>query len=173
MSVVAWGTPTGRGVVAAASLGSGLTLLDGTVVNVALRTIGADLLPEPLVRIAHAMSYPSMLLALVIATLLFAGMALATVARPQSPAALWALLTLEALMGINAVAHAASAWLVLGGYGPGLVTAVLLNAPFAAYCFRLAHRDRWLGRTALLSTLPAALVLHGPVLLGALWLLAR
>ncbi len=37
------GTPTGRWVVAAASLGSGLTLLDGTVVNVALRTIGEDL----------------------------------------------------------------------------------------------------------------------------------
>src|SRR5689334_19633828 len=37
------GTPTGRAVVAAATLGSGLTLLDGTVVNVALRTIGEDL----------------------------------------------------------------------------------------------------------------------------------
>ncbi len=37
------GSPTGRWVVAAASLGSGLTLLDGTVVNVALRTIGEDL----------------------------------------------------------------------------------------------------------------------------------
>jgi EmrB/QacA subfamily drug resistance transporter len=43
VSVVAWGTPTGRGVVAAASLGSGLTLLDGTVVNVALRRMGGDL----------------------------------------------------------------------------------------------------------------------------------
>ena len=37
------GTPTGRWVVAAATLGSGMTLLDGTVVNVALRTIGEDL----------------------------------------------------------------------------------------------------------------------------------
>ena len=37
------GTPTGRAVVAAATLGSGLTMLDGTVVNVALRTIGEDL----------------------------------------------------------------------------------------------------------------------------------
>jgi EmrB/QacA subfamily drug resistance transporter len=40
---VAWGTPTARGVVAAATLGSGMTLLDGTVVNVALRTMGDDL----------------------------------------------------------------------------------------------------------------------------------
>ena len=40
---VAYGSATGRAVVAAAVLGSGLTLLDGTVVNVALRTIGRDL----------------------------------------------------------------------------------------------------------------------------------
>ncbi|MBL0746570.1 MFS transporter [Nocardioides baculatus] len=40
---VAWGTPTARGIIAAATLGSGLTLLDGSVVNVALRTIGTDL----------------------------------------------------------------------------------------------------------------------------------
>ena len=43
MSGVAWGTPAARGIVAAATLGSGLTLLDGTVVNVALRTMGTDL----------------------------------------------------------------------------------------------------------------------------------
>ena len=37
------GTTTGRAVVLAAVLGSGMTMLDGTVVNVALRTIGEDL----------------------------------------------------------------------------------------------------------------------------------
>ncbi len=40
---VRMGTPAGRAVIAAATLGSGMTLLDGTVVNVALRTIGAEL----------------------------------------------------------------------------------------------------------------------------------
>ncbi|GCD90109.1 MFS transporter [Nocardioides sp. LS1] len=40
---VRMGTPAGRAVVAAALLGSGMTMLDGTVVNVGLRTIGADL----------------------------------------------------------------------------------------------------------------------------------
>jgi EmrB/QacA subfamily drug resistance transporter len=40
---VAFGSRTGRAIIAAAVLGSGLTLLDGTVVNVALRTIGEDL----------------------------------------------------------------------------------------------------------------------------------
>ncbi|GAA1905470.1 MFS transporter [Nocardioides lentus] len=37
------GTPAGRAVVVAATLGSGMALLDGTVVNVALRSIGEDL----------------------------------------------------------------------------------------------------------------------------------
>ena len=37
------GTTTGRAVIAAAVLGSGMAFLDGTVVNVALRTIGNDL----------------------------------------------------------------------------------------------------------------------------------
>jgi EmrB/QacA subfamily drug resistance transporter len=38
-----YGSATGRGVVVAAVLGSGMAMLDGTVVNVALRTIGTDL----------------------------------------------------------------------------------------------------------------------------------
>ncbi|WP_244930744.1 MFS transporter [Nocardioides sp. W7] len=43
VGVVRMGTPGGRAVVAAATLGSGMALLDGTVVNVALKTIGEDL----------------------------------------------------------------------------------------------------------------------------------
>jgi EmrB/QacA subfamily drug resistance transporter len=42
-TVVRMGTPAGRAVIAAAALGSGIAFLDGTVVNVALRTIGEDL----------------------------------------------------------------------------------------------------------------------------------
>lgn len=40
---VEYASTTGRGVVAAAVLGSGMAMLDGTVVNVALRTIGIHL----------------------------------------------------------------------------------------------------------------------------------
>src|SRR5688572_6065268 len=41
--MVRMGTSSGRAVIAAAVLGSGMALLDGTVVNVALPTIGEDL----------------------------------------------------------------------------------------------------------------------------------
>jgi EmrB/QacA subfamily drug resistance transporter len=40
---VTYNSATGKAIVAAAALGSGLTFLDGSVVNVALRTIGEDL----------------------------------------------------------------------------------------------------------------------------------
>lgn len=40
---VALASPVGRAVLVAATLGSGMTVLDGTVVNVALKTIGEDL----------------------------------------------------------------------------------------------------------------------------------
>ncbi len=40
---VTYGSATGRALIAAAVLGSGMTFLDGTVVNIALRTIGEDL----------------------------------------------------------------------------------------------------------------------------------
>ncbi len=41
--LIARGSPQGRWVLAAAVLGSGMAMLDGTVVNIALRSIGADL----------------------------------------------------------------------------------------------------------------------------------
>ncbi len=41
--MLSYGSPGGRSVLAAAVLGSGMALLDGTVVNVALRRIGQDL----------------------------------------------------------------------------------------------------------------------------------
>src|SRR3954465_13836738 len=40
---IEYASAPGRGVGAAAVLGSGMTMLDGTVVNVALHTIGEDL----------------------------------------------------------------------------------------------------------------------------------
>jgi EmrB/QacA subfamily drug resistance transporter len=42
MSVI-WGTPQGRGVLAATIAGAGLAMLDSTIVNVALPAIGTDL----------------------------------------------------------------------------------------------------------------------------------
>ena len=128
------------------------------------------LLPEPFAGIAATVSYPVMMVALVVVTVLALLVAVAVAARPQSPGALWALLTMEAVLGLNVLGHVLSALVIFRGYGPGVVTAVLVNAPFAIYCFRRARRERWVSTAALWATLPAALFLHGPVLVGGLWL---
>jgi hypothetical protein len=131
------------------------------------------LLPEPFAALGASVSVSEMLGALTALSamaFLIAGIA---VAWPKSERALWALLALEAAVGFNVIAHVLSAVLVFHGYGPGLATALLINAPFAIYCFRRARRDMWLTPTALRATVPAGLILHGPILLAGLWLASR
>ncbi len=131
------------------------------------------LLPERFASVAAILSYPVMLVALAVVSVLAFLVALAAATWPHSPRALWALLTLEAVLGLNVIAHVLSAALIFGGYGPGLATALLINAPFAIYCFRRARRERWVSTAALGATVPAALMLHGPILMGGLWLAGR
>jgi hypothetical protein len=131
------------------------------------------LLPERFASLAATLSYPVMLVALATVSVLAFLVALAAAKWPHSPLALWTLLTLEAVVGLNVIAHVLSALLVFHGYGPGLVTALLINAPFAIYCFRRVRRERWVSTAALAAMVPAALIVHGPILLGGLWLAGR
>ena len=133
----------------------------------------ATLLPSPIEAVATRITYPTMLVALAVVSALAILVALVAARHPSSPRALWVLLALEATVGLNVIAHIASALVLFRGYAPGLVTAILVNAPFAVVCFRRAARERWVSAAALWATIPAAVVLHGPVLVGALWLAAR
>lgn len=130
------------------------------------------LLPEPFAGIAATLSYPTMLVALATVSILALSIALAIKLWPQSARAVWPLLTLEATLALNVIAHVISVLVVFHGYGPGLATALIINAPFAIYCFRRAHRERWVSAAALRATVPAALLLHGPILIGGLWFAA-
>jgi hypothetical protein len=49
-------------------------------------------------------------------------------------------------------------------YMPGLITAILLTLPIAIVTLSNARRDRWISTRALWSVIPAAVVMHGPVL---------
>jgi hypothetical protein len=131
------------------------------------------LLPEPFASLEASLSYATMLVALAIISALAFTIALAAAVRPNSRGALWALLALEATVGVNVIAHVLSAAIVFHGYGPGLATALAINAPFAIYFFRRAWRERWLSASALRATVPGALILHGPILVGGLWLAGR
>ena len=130
----------------------------------------ASLLPGPLAALAARLSYPTLLVTLVVVSVLGVVLAVAVDRHIESPRALWAFLVFEATVGINAVTHVFSEVVLFRGYGPGVVTAVLLNASLAVYSFRGARREGWVAPAALRATVPAALILHGPVLLGGLWL---
>jgi hypothetical protein len=131
------------------------------------------LLPEPLASLAASLSYSRILGALTGLSALAFLIALAAVARPKSRRTLWTLLVLEATVGVNVIAHLLSAVIVFHGYSPGLATAVMINAPFGIYCFRRVRREQWVSTAALRATVPASLILHGPILLGGLWLAGR
>jgi hypothetical protein len=112
-------------------------------------------------------SYSDLLLGLLLVTVAGALVGLWVYWQPSSPSAIWALLLLQSVLFLNVFFHLASA-AVLGGYAPGLITAVLLNLPMSLYVFRHVARERWLSRTALFALLPGALIVHGPLLVGLL-----
>jgi hypothetical protein len=112
-------------------------------------------------------------LALVIVTLAAAGVALWAALRPDSRAAIWLLLLIQTTVLLNVVWHVAAAVFLFRGYAPGLVTALFVNLPFSVYLLRRAARERWLSRPARWVLLPAALLVHGPLLSALLILTER
>ena len=92
--------------------------------------------------------------------------------RPDSQAARWSALVLQGVVAINVISHVAIAMFLLRGYSPGLISAVLINAPLSVYLFRRAAQEGWMSRRSWRAIWPAALLIHGPGLFGIL-LLAR
>jgi|GEM_PF-1434529 len=79
------------------------------------------------------------------------------------------LLFLQCVALVNVAWHVTAA-LVLGGYAPGLATAIALNLPFSIYLLRRAASERWVSGRALAGLLALALLIHAPavaVLLSA------
>lgn len=129
-------------------------------------------LPEPFATLEARLPYAAMFQALVLLSLLAFLLAAIVTMCPGSRVALWLLLALEAAVAINVVAHVVSAIVVFKGYGPGLATALILNAPFAWYALRRARDEAWVTRRAWRGLLLGGMMLHGPVLVAGLWLAA-
>ena len=124
-------------------------------------------MPARLKRIVGLCNYRQFVALLVFITLIpFAIAAAADLSRLGSIAG-YALLALQATMLLNVASHIGAAF-VLRGYGPGLVTAILVNLPFSLWLMSVAWAEHWYSGPALLCLLPLALLLHGPVLLGLL-----
>lgn len=83
-----------------------------------------------------------------------------------------AMLALLTTMLLNVGSHVGMA-VLLGGYAPGLGTALGLILPGFGYGAVRAVRERWVSRRTLALLPLAALVLHGPVLVGLLLVAGR
>ena len=92
--------------------------------------------------------------------------------QPESRAARWTALVVQTVVVTNVVSHVVVAAFIMHGYSPGVLSALLINAPLSVYLLRRARRERWLPTVAWRSLFPAALVIHGPGLF-ALLLLSR
>jgi hypothetical protein len=96
-------------------------------------------------------------LALALVTVLPLAIAWA-ILRPRK-ALLVSVLFLECVLLVNAGWHIFAAW-VIGGYAPGVLTAVLINLPFGVYVLRKAVREQWIPVRTAWQLIGVALVLH-------------
>jgi hypothetical protein len=135
----------------------------------ALPAIAARL-PDAARGLLPAVTLPMFAAVLAVATVVPWVVALLAAAGRRT--ALYPLLVIQATVLLNVASHVVSA-AALGGYAPGLATALALNLPFGIHLLRRARREAWIGRRAWMMLFPLALVVHGPILVGLLWLAAR
>ncbi|HMA94215.1 MAG TPA: HXXEE domain-containing protein [Polyangiaceae bacterium] len=84
----------------------------------------------------------------------------------------YGLIVLQATLTLNIVNHVSAA-VILRGYSPGLITSVTVEVAASVVVFSSLKRGSWLSRTQWVLLPVLALVLHGPVMFGGLWLLGR
>lgn len=103
--------------------------------------------------------------ALLILTALLLGVTAMVAVFASTAASAFCVMVLAALLGLNAVFHI-FLFLQTRVYAAGLVTALLVSLPVAARLFVEARRQRWMATPAIWAAVPAAVVVHGPVLDG-------
>jgi len=129
-------------------------------------------MPARLKRIIGVTTYRQFAALLVFITaVVFLIAASSDLSEPGSAAG-YALIAVQATMLLNVASHIGAA-IVLRGYSPGLVTAILVNLPFSLWLMSVAWQEHWYSASALLWLAPLALLLHGPVLIGLLKAAAR
>lgn len=105
--------------------------------------------------------------ALLAATAIPIGLTFFARRRASGVWATYGILLFAAVMLVNVVWHLAAATLV-GGYSPGVVTAVAVNLPVMAAAVRWGRREGWLSRGALWMYLAVGVMLHAAGLLFVL-----
>ncbi|HKX32367.1 MAG TPA: HXXEE domain-containing protein [Blastocatellia bacterium] len=106
-------------------------------------------------------TYRQFLIALAITTITPYLIAAGGELRLKDGLAVYLLLIFQCLMLINVPGHGVMA-VIMGGYAPGVVTALALNLPFSIYLLKRTGRERWASRRALRLAFVAGGLLHTP-----------
>jgi hypothetical protein len=106
---------------------------------------------------------------LIVATIVPLLLVIVAVNNPGKRAAAWAVVFVQSLFLVNVFVPHVPAAVALGGYVPGLATALAIELPFSVYFLRRSVQQGVVrGAGAVLTVLLAAPVLL--LVLGALWL---
>jgi hypothetical protein len=108
-----------------------------------------------------------MYVVLAVVTAIPIALALLARGRASSSWGTYGLLLVAAVVLVNVVWHLVAA-ATLGGYAPGLLTAVAVNLPVMVAALRWARREGWLSKGALGLYLAVGFMLHGAGLLAVL-----
>lgn len=117
-------------------------------------------------------SYRQFLFVLLVVTVLPYGFALLGGARRERGARTFLLAGTQVVMLINVFTHVAS-MNMLGGYVPGLVSALAINLPFSLVFLGSGLRQGWLKWSDFAYLVPIAIALLGPGLIGLLLLASQ
>lgn len=121
------------------------------------------LVPDAVHPLMPSLDY--MYVALIVATAIPIGLALLARRPAGSSWATYGLLLVAAVVLVNVVWHLAVAT-ALGGYAPGVVTAVAVNLPVMTAVLRWARGEGWLSTGALWVYVAVGVMLHGAGLLA-------
>jgi hypothetical protein len=162
---VVWLVPV---FVAIHNLEEGLTLPSWLAANLdaVRRIVPAAIVDHMPIDLAVGISRPHVYVALLIATLIPLGITAVVLLARKGRLSLYAVLMLQAVVGINAVFPHILATILLARYTPGVITAACINLPFSWYVFRRGVRERAIERKAVVLMLIAAAILYGPAVGG-------
>ncbi len=114
-------------------------------------------------------TYEQFLIYLVLLTAVALGCALFGQLERDRSWGVYVLVGLQIVLLINVFGHITTL-VVLRHYTAGLATSLLVNLPFSLYLLRRAIREEWVGRRGFVLLIPAAVVVHTPVLFGFLFI---
>lgn len=140
------------------------------VINNALPGPVTDL-PAFLQRLIPVMTRGEFAAALILVTLIPLAAILFGRATSRWTPALLLLMQVQVAVFLNIFYHVFAAFL-LGGFSPGLVTAVLINFPFSLLLFRMALKRDWIPLRVFALMFPLGLLIIGPGLVGLLHLIS-